>query len=60
MLEECETSTSWQVLRSNEGVMTWLGRDDGTPRIWTREPGLSWSRRIKLFFVGLLPVDDLL
>jgi putative cardiolipin synthase len=60
MVEECETSTSWQVLRSNEGVMTWLGRDDGTPRIWTREPGLSWSRRIKLFFVGLLPVDDLL
>lgn len=60
MIGECEESTSWHVLRSNEGALTWLGRDDGAPRIWTREPGLSWGRRVKLFFVGLLPVDELL
>jgi putative cardiolipin synthase len=44
----------------DRGVLRWTASDDGTPRVYTKEPETSWWRRLSADGLSILPLHSML
>lgn len=60
MLDEAGPANSWQVKLGPKGEITWVGLKDGQLDVTTRDPGMTWIKRIAFFVIRQMPIEPLL
>ena len=56
--EERLRETAYRVVLTEQGDLAWIEETDDGPVVYTKEPQTTWSKRFKVGFMRILPVNS--